>query len=50
MKNAVVKKGLSNVRREMEMEINKEIMFNFTKQDNKIVQVVYGVTQKGLQF
>jgi len=49
MKNAADdKKGLGKVLREM--EINKEIMFNFAKQDNKLVQVIQGVVEKGLPF
>jgi len=43
------KKGLE-VRVLKEMEINKEIMFNFAKQDNKIVQVIQEVTEKGFPF
>jgi len=50
MKNAAVeKKGLEG-RVLKEMEINKEIMFNFAKQDNKIVQVIQEVTEKGFPF
>jgi len=43
------KKGLE-ARVLKEMEINKEIMFNFAKQDNKIVQVIQEVREKGFPF